>query len=114
MFESSVKKLETLNTVSLNHLLDKHDKYACICKANMCGACLAFEQSGALRKMEDSLTRSGIPYSVRECRNDPHNHALLMSTGTSQVPCVVYISNHSFQVKTVDEFQKFLDAKRES
>ena len=110
MFENSEKALKKLKTVSLDYLLLKHKRYACICKANMCGSCLSFEQGG-LQEMKDALNRNKIPFSVRECRDNPENYALLMSTGTSKVPCVIYISNGTFQVKSVEEFQEFLKNK---
>jgi hypothetical protein len=101
------EQLKKLKRIFLEYLMKAHKKYACICIADMCSSCDSFKQTN-LENFKKKLLEKKIPYSIRECRNNKINRDLLLSTGTSGVPCVIWIENESFKVMDIDSFDNML------
>jgi hypothetical protein len=67
-----------------------------------------FEEGETRRQLELEASRMGIPFKVHDCLQDTGSFDLLMSTGNSKVPCILYIKDGVPEMKLVDEFDAFL------
>ena len=99
-------QLKKLQGVRLEMLMREFPRYCGICKANMCSSCEKFEETGEMKRLQESLKAHGVPHDVYECRNDPQNRNFLLSTGTSNVPCIVWIQDG---VSKYTRFQSFTE-----
>ena len=107
MFDASHTRFRQLASAHLDFLVSRYPQCAVICKANMCGACAQFERNEE-NTMLQSLATQNIPYRKYECRDNSEHRKFLFSTGTSSVPCVIWINDGDVQVKTISEFQQKL------
>ena len=101
-------RLETLAGAPHRILCEQQPNSLHIFKTAQCQACQMFEEGDTRRQLELEATNMGIPFIVHDCFQDAGSFDLLMSTGNSKVPCILYIRGGKSEMKLVDEFDAFL------
>jgi hypothetical protein len=105
---TAISRLETLAGTSYRILCKQQPNSLHIFKTAQCQACQMFEEGETRRQLELEASRMGIPFKVHDCLQDTGSFDLLMSTGNSKVPCILYIKDGVPEMKLVDEFDAFL------